>query len=168
MIQRDPPKQGLTVRTDRPAAAIRVSGENVKVSAEELGTRAREAEHTWLPRALFLLVPVCAVLVHLLTRRTRRRFPQALYFALHAHAFYFGLAALTVLIGLAGIAALDPWFSPIRAALTFAYLIVAFRTVYGGSWWKSTFRSGALMSSYMLLVLIAIISIYIAALRPYT
>jgi hypothetical protein len=155
VVQPERPRQGLTIstRSERPSGTISFSGAT-SLSGEELGRRVREAEHVWLPRAMFVLVPIFALLVKWLTRRTRRRYPQHLYFALHVHAAYFGLLALTTLLSVWHIPSDEFSWSPIRALLTLVYLSVAFRNVYGGSWLRSAWRSASLMVSYMTLVLI--------------
>lgn len=170
MAMEPPPK--ITVAPPRAKQGIEFSTTPVKssgiridprlgISGEEAAKAFQEASHIWLPRALFLLVPVAALLVKLLTRKTRRRFPQHLYFALHIHAAYFGLLALTLVPSAFHIAAIDWNYSNVRVLLTLVYLAFAFRTVYGGSWLRSAWRSGALMVSYMFIVLIVLATILV-------
>jgi hypothetical protein len=45
--------------------------------------RASPALVEWVPRAMFVLVPLFAGLVALMVRRSGRNYPQHLYFALH-------------------------------------------------------------------------------------
>ena len=47
------------------------------------------ALNVWLPRAMFVLVPLFAALVMLFRRRSGHTYPQHLYFALHVHAAWF-------------------------------------------------------------------------------
>jgi hypothetical protein len=47
-----------------------------------------------LPKLVFILVPVFAILLKLAHRGQRRNYPQFLYFSLHFHAAVFGFLAL--------------------------------------------------------------------------
>jgi hypothetical protein len=56
---------------------------------------------TWMPRVMFVLVPLFAALVHLVRRRSGHTYPHHLLFALHAHAALFGGAAVLALLRMA-------------------------------------------------------------------
>ena len=59
-------------------------------TCEESSERAvGAAMNEWLPRAMFVLVPLFAALVMLVRRRSGHNYPQHLYFALHVHAMWF-------------------------------------------------------------------------------
>jgi hypothetical protein len=84
-----------------------------------------------MPRVLFALVPIFAVIVALVY--CRRKYPEHLYFAIHLHAFVF--LALTI----SGLARLTH-FAPLVAAAGLTsvvwipiYATIAFRRTYGGS-----------------------------------
>jgi ECF sigma factor/Protein of unknown function (DUF3667) len=74
------------------------SDENVEVGAlgaalgledtspEEANRLMADVQAHWIPRLMFVLVPISALVVQLATRRTGRNYPQHLSFALHIHA----------------------------------------------------------------------------------
>jgi hypothetical protein len=104
------------------------------VTPEEANSAIAEAQTHWAPRLMFLLVPVSALLVQMVTRRTGRNYPQHLYFTLHVHAAYFGLLAVTAMIDLLNVKTLSNVLSLVGPILLIAYTLVAFHTAYGGRW----------------------------------
>lgn len=104
-----------------------------------------------LPKTMFVLVPVFALLVMLAFRQARRRFPQHLAFALHTHAFLF--LALTVML-LREFTSIVAVYATIRLACVgavAAYFVLAMRRVYGVG--TGTIARSALVGvSYFLLV----------------
>ncbi|MGE0159273.1 MAG: DUF3667 domain-containing protein [Gemmatimonadales bacterium] len=100
----------------------------------ELDRSAQEAVSTWIPRAMFLLVPFFAGLLAIARRPARRTYPQHLIFALHVHAAWFwafALAAVASVVVNNDLA--DSVLSALSIAYALWYLVVALRTVYGGS-----------------------------------
>ena len=88
---------------------------------------------SWIPRAMFILVPLFAALVMLAFRRHRRRFPQHLAFALHAHAFLFLLLSVALARRLASSVPVEVAATGIMMVATVVYVVKAMRTVYGVS-----------------------------------
>jgi hypothetical protein len=108
-----------------------------------------------MPRVLFALLPVFAVIVALFYRG--RRYPEHLYFAIHLHAFIFlALAAaellnftrLPILADVAGIAV---------AVWILVYATRAFRYVYGGSLARTLTKEVGIAAVYGLTSLVAFI-----------
>ncbi len=94
----------------------------------------------WLPRVLFLMIPVFALLLKLSS--PGRRYFAHLIFALHVHAFLFLATTLLIPLRLIGHA---PWIGdllPIGAAV---YLLLAMKRFHGGGWF-------ATLSGFVLLV----------------
>jgi hypothetical protein len=118
----------VTGATDEDAeeAARKMGFEN----AAELNEVVNHALWTWQPRLMFVLVPLFAWLVGRAYRRVDRNYLHHLVFAFHVHAAFFAAAAVAT----AGTIVFRPIGSvlwPIVAAYTIAYVILAFRTVYG-------------------------------------
>jgi len=90
----------------------------------------RDVFATW-PKAMFVLLPVFAVIVAAFFHR--RHFVEHLYFALHVHAFAFLVMAVNSAVGLAHIR----WVSiPVGIGVLIwlpLYVHFAFKRVYGGS-----------------------------------
>jgi hypothetical protein len=129
------------------------------MSTERANELANEAATHWMPRAMFLLVPLCAGLVHLVTRKTGRNYPQDLYFTLHIHAAYFAVLWGAILIGtipstfIRGIAAVVP------TVFAVAYSLVAFHKAYGGTWSRAAGRLAFVFATYMIAVGAAIVGV---------
>ena len=115
-----------------------------------------------LPRAMFILVPVFALMVAVMARKARRNYPTHLYFALHAHAAYFALLALTTPLELVG-RTTDLIGTLGRPVYAVVYVAVAFRRVYGYSRLSSSIRAIVLFGAYLVMVVIAFIVTAVAA-----
>jgi hypothetical protein len=111
------------------------------------------AFYSYVPYAIFFMMPVFALYLKLLYLGSRRRYGEHLLFALHANAFAFvamtlwilvpnGLGLLTFLLGL--------W-------LTF-YLPVAMRQVYGGGRILTALRWLVLMLLHLVTMFFAMIA----------
>jgi hypothetical protein len=101
-----------------------------------------------LPKLMFVLMPVSALLLALAYRSRRRRYPVHLIVALHLHAFVFALLALDQ------VRALIHW-TPLAFALkaatvlwACAYLPLALRRVYGGRLRFAVLRTGVVLGEY--------------------
>lgn len=117
-----------------------------------------------LPNAMFVVMPIFAVLLQRLYRSRRRRFPAHLVFSLHIHAFFFGLLALmnagSKLVRLP----LGPRSAVLLLAIAWflAYVATAMRTVYGGRWGPTILRLGTLAVTYLLSVVVTTLVAVIA------
>lgn len=106
-----------------------------------------------IPNAMFLVVPGYALLLALLYRSRRRRFPAHLVFALHVHAFFFAvLAVSTAVEHVVNLAALPEAVESTASLATtvgaMLYFPVAMRRVYGGRWGATIARAIALATIY--------------------
>ena len=87
--------------------------------------------NVWLPRMMFIMVPVFGLIVRLFYWRERLFYAHHVIFALHYHSFAFVL--LTLLI------ALVPLYGGTVAAIVFAiasnlYILTSMKTTYQQSW----------------------------------
>lgn len=101
----------------------------------------------WLPNALWLLMPLFALLLAPLFGR-RRLLMEHLVFAMWAHVTAFGLLILLALANKAG-AAFPAW--PVVCPYL-AYFVVAARHYYDLSWWGAAWRAVAHLALYLALV----------------
>jgi hypothetical protein len=118
-----------------------------------------------MPRMLFALLPVFALIVSFFYRR--KKYPEHLYFAIHLHAFVFlaltvaqlvKFTRLPVVVGTVGAIALV-WI-PIYATL-------AFRRVYGGSIARTLFKEVGIGLLYSVVEAVGFVSrIYWVSLAP--
>ena len=111
------------------------------------GLRLRTVET--LPRALFVLIPALAVILVIFHRG--RPYPDHLYFAIHLQAFVF--LALTLLAASQFIGSLVASVI-VQLAIGIwiaAYVVIAQRRVYGGSWAASVLKTLGVGATYMVL-----------------
>ena len=135
-------------------------GQNVTtVDALDASSAVQGSFDTWLPRIMFVLVPLCGLCVMAFTRRSGRHYPEHFHFSLHLHAFWFALFALTAPFEWLDNKSLSNWLSLGRVAVLLAYATIAFRTAYRGGWWLSAGRSLGVFVTYMLLVALAFFAV---------
>jgi hypothetical protein len=129
------------------------SGRNVRtLDPIQSSEQVQNAFETWLPRIMFVLVPLCGVCVMAFTRRTGRHYPEHFHFGLHLHAFWFALFAVTAPFEWLDHKTLSNWMSLGRIGVLLVYCVVAFRAAYGGGWWRAAGRTLGVFVTYMLIV----------------
>jgi hypothetical protein len=113
-----------------PSSGARVLGFG---SYEELGAAISAAREVWVPRVMFVLVPLFGWLVGRVRRDAGRHYPAHLVFALHVHAAVFAMGAITTGIGLVAGRSVAPWLGLTAQVYSLWYAFRAMRVVYGGS-----------------------------------
>lgn len=133
-------------------------------SEAELDRAVNEALTTWIPRAMFVLVPFFAWLVSLVRRRAGRRYPHHVIFACHVFAVLFGVQAIAVALGyLSGTAVTGPLAV---ASLLFALIsmILAMRAVYGGTIGRAFAHMLVVLAFYWLAAIVVAAAIIVPVL----
>lgn len=125
----------------------------------ELEAAAGPALVEWVPRAMFVLVPVFAGLVALTVRKSGRNYPQHLYFALHVHAAWFFAGAVAGAVQIRTIPIVTPLVTRIASLYAVVYFVLAFRRAYALTTRGALLRSAIVGIAYMALVLAALIAI---------
>lgn len=110
------------------------------------------------PKAMFILMPIFAVLLWLFERKRERFYIPHLYFSIHFHAFAFALFALITLMGV------PRWWpltmtSKVMTLLVPVYLFGALRTVYGDTRGWAFAKTLAISAVYLFCVLGAMLAI---------
>ena len=119
---------GVTATDDEDAdAAAKKMG---FANAAELNQVVNHALWTWLPRVMFLLVPLFAWLVTFAYRRVDGNYLHHLIFGLHLHAAFFAVGALATAATLVS-RPLGGFLWAIIVPYITVYAILAFRRVYG-------------------------------------
>jgi hypothetical protein len=119
------------------------------LSPQAKNKAAAQSFFSYGPYALFCLMPLFGLYLKLLYLGSGRRYGEHLLFALHSNAFAYIILALILLLP----------FAPVKFALfcwLAAYLPIAMRRVYGGSWWATLLRWLVLMLLHALSIAIAI------------
>ena len=124
-----------------------------------LPASSQETFETWLPRIMFVLVPLCGLCVMVFTRGARRHYPAHFHFSLHLHAFWFALFAFMAPLEWVVSKRVSDVMSLGRIVVLLVYAVIAFRAAYGGGWWRSVGRALGVFVTYMLLVGLAFAAI---------
>ncbi len=99
-----------------------------------------------IPKVMFLLLPVYALLLKVLYIRRRRFFVEHFIFALHVHAFVFTICFLEILLrGVQVLPVLLLIWIPV-------YALIAMKQVYGQGWFKTLFKWFVLGNAYLIMV----------------
>jgi hypothetical protein len=126
----------------------------------------RDAIVNWIPRTMFVLVPLFAALVSVAARGARKNYPLHLYFALHVHAAWFAALSLLLLAGWPGNVALGVVAAGVVVVYCAAYPVVAFRRAYGMPLKGAAWRMGLALAGYIVAVLLAVIGIVVTVVLP--
>ncbi len=109
-----------------------------------------------MPRALFALVPVFALIISLFYRR--RKFPEHLYFAIYLHAFTFLALIVNALARLSGVHVLENVTALVVLIWIPTYATMAFRRAYGGSMMLTLAKEAAIGTLYVLSGTVALLA----------
>ncbi|WP_321397644.1 DUF3667 domain-containing protein [Emcibacter sp.] len=109
----------------------------------------------WVPKVMFVLLPIYALIFKITYIFNRRYYFEHLVFSLHAHAFVFLL--FTVMVLLYQYAAFTrPWLSWLLLYIP-VYLLIAMKVVYGQGWTKTVLKACFIAMVYFMLLLSSII-----------
>jgi hypothetical protein len=120
-----------------------------------------------MPKAMFIFLPLVALLHMLMYWRPRHRYAEHLLFFLHVHAFFFSVMTLVVLAGdasgawpalntLWGLAPLLLWSLPL-------YTVLAMRRVFGRSWGSTLVKACALIVVYLAVLMLTLTGVFVYA-----
>jgi hypothetical protein len=123
-------------------------------SAEQLAAAIDAAREVWLPRVLFVVVPIFGWLVSRVRRRAGRHYPSHLVFALHVHAAAFAVRAAMTALALALPPIVKPGLDAVVGAYVVGYLYRAFVVVYGGGRLRAVRDTMVVGALYWLVLLV--------------
>lgn len=140
-------------------------GEMMGQKGRRIGEMGEEGAEQWfidsftsnMPKAMFVLLPLFALLLKGLYVRRKRYYGEHLVFALHTHAFaFFVFAALALVLAFVGNA--DQHAGWARTAIGLvtlgllaavpAHVLLALKRVYGQGWVRTVLKWGLLLPAY--------------------
>ena len=108
--------------------------------------------NTWLPRVMFLMTPVLALILALFIRGRNALMFDHLVMSLYSHAAGFAITGLAIVAAQFGLSAAFP----VAAAAFAIYFLLALKRAYGRGWVKTVWTG--LMSGFIyLLILLSIV-----------
>jgi hypothetical protein len=110
------------------------------LSAEDRFTFLRARRAAYVSYFVLLLVPAFALTLGLFYRNRRRPYAEHLVFGLHCQTFV--LFILLLEAGLPSLAA------DAMSSLVIAYVVIALKRVYGGTWVETAGRGGLILALY--------------------
>jgi hypothetical protein len=103
-----------------------------------------------LPKGMFVLLPIFALLTRVAWRRQMPRYPAHLYVALHIHAAWFATLALAAMVmGLVPVRAVQTLVGVAMVVYVVWYGLMAVRRVFGQSWPRTIGKAAAVTTVYM-------------------
>jgi hypothetical protein len=126
---------------------------------DELRDAVNHARAKWMPRVMFVMLPVFAALVGVAFRKSGHNYPQHLYFALHVHAAWFALAACAAAASLVMPSLFAEIFEVLLVVYGVAYVVLAVVTAYGVPKREALMRSVVVLPVYAFIVLIGTLAV---------
>ncbi len=117
---------------------------------------------TYLPRAMFLMVPILALLFRLVYVRHQRPYLHYLVYSLHLHALFYFTASVAGIVGR---------IPPENVGNSLALLLMLTfpintvrgqRRAFGDSWWKAILKAGIVWHVYGIFLSLAITGVGVA------
>jgi hypothetical protein len=103
----------------------------------------------WLPRAMFVLVPLFAAFVMLACRGRGRNYPQHLYFALHVHAVAFGAISLLTAARIVDVPVISPIVRIGALLYAIVHFVLALRRAYETTAFGAVWRAALIGTLYL-------------------
>jgi hypothetical protein len=114
-----------------------------------------------LPKLFFVMVPLAAVILFALYRKTSRYYMEHLIFSLHFHSFVFVLLSAYLLVSsylLSGRVLVNRVLLTAMITAVLAYLLAALRRVHGQPTGKTLFKFSVLVGSYTVAFLVSLMA----------
>ena len=119
---------------------------------ERAATHSAELNQTIqaaLPKAMFVLLPLFALLTSIAWRRQGRGYPAHAYLALHLHSAWFvALAVVTIAAGFIESSGIQSFIAFAGFVYAVWYLLVALRMVFGESWPRTITKAALVAITY--------------------
>lgn len=119
-----------------------------------------------LPKVLFLLLPVFALMLKAVYLRSRRLYIEHLVFSFHIHTFIFLMMIFGALVEILLPAALHSVSNVFTATVPF-YLVIAMRKVYGQSWPRTVVKFILLSLAQVVVFILSLVIMVIAVVYLY-
>ncbi|MBC8104621.1 MAG: DUF3667 domain-containing protein [Cytophagales bacterium] len=116
----------------------------------------------YAPNTMFFLLPVFALLLKLLYLRTRRLYIEHLIFALHIHTLFFIVCGLDIILDIPQVVTAVGYRPLLKVLAVTSWLgfalygFVALRSVYGQGIFKTLIKSNLLVTTYLMVIGLAI------------
>jgi hypothetical protein len=156
------------VRVEASPASAEASAELQKVGFDSIDDLRETLNHlllTWVPRAMFVLVPLFAGLTMAVYRGVDGNYLHHLYFALHVHAAWFAVGALAEAAEVVTPGAFADALDRLMLLYAIVYLYFALRHTYRGSAWKPIGAMAVLLTVYGIAVAASIVVIVLPVVR---
>ncbi|MBX6380999.1 MAG: DUF3667 domain-containing protein, partial [Thermoflavifilum aggregans] len=101
-----------------------------------------------IPQVMFFLLPLFALLLELHFSRKKYYFSDHIIFSLHFHIFYFLLSIVALLLK----SLLNADLFMLMSLLLWIYLVLALRSVYQNSWFKTILKSISIGFLYSIII----------------
>ncbi len=109
--------------------------------------------NTWLPRVMFFMAPVLALILALFIRGRNALLFDHLVLSLYSHAAAFAIIGVAILLGQFGV----PYVFPAAIAALGVYFVAALRRAYRRGWVKTVY-SAAFTGLIYLVILVSVVS----------
>jgi Protein of unknown function (DUF3667) len=150
-------KVNITAKTDRETAE---ELQKLGFSSEaEMQDAVAHARAIWMPPVMFVLVPLFAWFVHLVSRRLHRNYPQHLIFALHVHAAWFAAGAIAAIAARIPLRFVGAVFGVLSVVYGLVYFVLAFRRACGVAVRAALIRTAIVGFAYFIVTIVVSLSI---------
>lgn len=152
--------------TYKPDDAETLDAAALAQRAAEIRAAANDAFNRWLPRLMFVLMPIFAALVMLVRPRKGLNYPQHLSFAMHVHAVAFLVATLVALANIVAVPFLSKAATFGGLVFVVAHSAFAFHNAYGMRVWGTLWRAAVVGATYWIVVILGLAAVWLPAVLP--
>lgn len=139
---------------DKDPLSIRLAEQGQKL-AQNRGRGLFKKVIDIAPFALFILMPVFALLLKLLFIRSGRYYIEHLIFSIHLHSFVF--LALSIIMTILIFISNQEGLLSLAPLVIFLYALLMWKRVYGQGWLKTLLKFGMVSYAYLFIVLFSVV-----------
>ncbi len=162
-VDRD--ERGINVEDDSAEVSIALERTATESMEEDMRTQLISGLTNYLPKMMFIMLPVFALFLKLLYLRRQRYYVGHLIFALNYHSFAFIVFLVTTITGVALPESVGGVMNALLMVYLHVYLFMAMYRVYDESWFKTLLKFFVLYICYATVLGIGLVGIVLLSLR---
>jgi hypothetical protein len=164
-VKVDRDARGINVEDDSTDVSILLERSATQDTAEDVRTQIISGFTNYVPKMMFVMLPVFAFLLKLLYLRRQRYYVGHLIFALNYHSFAFIVFLVTTLMSVALPESVGGIVNALLMVYLHVYLFVAMYRVYDESWFKTLLKFFVLYICYTTVLGIGLVGIIMLSLQ---
>ena len=164
-VEMDRGERGINVEDDSANVSITLERSTRKASEEDMRVQLMSGLTSYVPKMMFVMLPVFAFFLKLLYLRRQRYYVGHLIFALNYHSFAFIVLLATTILSVVLPESVSGVVNALLIVYLHVYLFMAMYRVYDESWFKTLLKFFVLYICYSTVLGVGLVGIIMLSLQ---